>query len=232
MEERRFEKSAACFRFETELEAYMEGGSQSFITEHARDCGFCNVLLIDLEMIRQTATELPLAEPSPAVWANVHAQLEAEGAFKQSAGFWHRVLSGSPFPHAVPVGVLASLIVLASALTIPTQTDSRWNIPESVATSTAIATTAELAPSEDVALAQVVGDLEINYHANESSLAPEMKATYEKSLISLNDAIRECLDSLHHEPSNTLTHDYLLTAYTRKAEILTSALEFEGVNGR
>ena len=232
MEDGRLKTSAACLRFETELEAYLDGESQPFITSHARDCGFCNVLLTELQMIRQAAADLPLAEPSPAVWANIHAQLEAEGAFRQPMGLWHRLFSGSAFPHAVPVGVLASLVILASALTVPRQNDPRWDASESAAASTALATTAELSPSEDVALAQVVGDLEVNYHANERSLAPEMKATYEKSLISLNDSIRECRDSLHHEPSNTLTHDYLLTAYTRKAEILTSALEFEGVNGR
>jgi hypothetical protein len=74
----------------------------------------------------------------------------------------------------------------------------------------------------------VVSDLESNYRANEASLAPDLKATYEKSLVSLDGSIRECLDSLHQEPRNTLAHDYLLTAYTRKAEVLSSALEFEG----
>jgi hypothetical protein len=88
---------------------------------------------------------------------------------------------------------------------------------------------AELAPpAEDVSLAHVVSDLESNFKANEASMTPELKATYDKSLVSLNGSIRECLDSLHHEPGNTLAHDYLLTAYTRKAEVLSSALEFEG----
>jgi hypothetical protein len=59
-------------------------------------------------------------------------------------------------------------------------------------------------------------------------MTPDLKATYEKSLVSLDGSIRECLDSLHHEPGNALAHDYLLTAYTRKAEVLSSALEFEG----
>jgi DNA-binding IscR family transcriptional regulator len=83
-------------------------------------------------------------------------------------------------------------------------------------------------PPEDISLAHVVSDLESNFKANEASMTPDLKATYEKSLVSLDGSIRECLDSLHHEPRNTLAHDYLLTAYTRKAEVLSSALEFEG----
>jgi hypothetical protein len=79
-----------------------------------------------------------------------------------------------------------------------------------------------------VSLAHVVSDLEVNFRANEASMTPELKATYDKSLVSLDTSIRECLDSLHDEPRNTLAQDYLLTAYTRKAEVLSSALEFEG----
>jgi hypothetical protein len=82
--------------------------------------------------------------------------------------------------------------------------------------------------SEDGALARVVTELESSFRANEASMAPDLKATYEKSLVSLDGSIRECLDSLRQEPRNTLAHDYLLTAYTRKAEVLSSALEFEG----
>ena len=85
-----------------------------------------------------------------------------------------------------------------------------------------------LPTGEDSALAHVVSDLESNFRANEASMAPDLKATYEKSLVSLDGSIQECLDSLQHEPRNTLAHDYLLTAYTRKAEILSSALEFDG----
>jgi hypothetical protein len=225
-----FEKSAACFRFENELEAYLEGDSQPFITAHARECGFCDALLSDLQMIRQAAAEIPLEEPSPVVWANIRAQLDAEGAFHHKESGWRGLFSGISFPRPVPVGILASLIVIASALSVPNF--SRLGSPESAPASLAAATAGDAFPGEDGNLAQVVGDLETNYRANEASLAPELKATYEASLISLNGSIRECLDSLHHKPGNTLAHEYLLTAYTRKAEILSSALEFEGVNGR
>jgi hypothetical protein len=77
-------------------------------------------------------------------------------------------------------------------------------------------------------VAHVVSDLEGSFRQNEGSMAPDLKATYEKSLVSLDSSIQECLDSLRQEPGNTLAHDYLLTAYSRKAEVLSSALEFEG----
>jgi hypothetical protein len=105
----------------------------------------------------------------------------------------------------------------------------RWGRLDEAGGSPAVAQIAPAMPAgEDGALARVVSDLESNFRANEASMAPDLKATYEKSLVSLDGSIEECLDSLRHEPGNTLAHDYLLTAYTRKAEVLSSALEFQG----
>jgi len=67
--------------------------------------------------------------------------------------------------------------------------------------------------------------LEEAFRAREGSFAPDVKATYENSLNSLDASIRECGDSLQREPGNSLAHEYLLAAYSQKAEVLSSALE-------
>jgi hypothetical protein len=46
-------------------------------------------------------------------------------------------------------------------------------------------------------------------------------------LNSLDASIRECNDSLQREPGNSLAHEYLLAAYSQKAEVLSSALEID-----
>ncbi len=220
------EKRVACLRFDNELEAFLEGEARPFVTAHSQECPFCSAVLADLEMIRQAAREMPVEEPSPVVWANVRARLEAEGVLRPQISVWRNLLAWRYLAHPAPVGVLAGLIILGSLLSVPPRSADRWGNQDQYVTATAPATAISM--SEDSALARLVEDLEANYRANEATLAPDLKATYEKSLVSLNDSIRECLDSLHHEPRNTLAHEYLLTAYTRKAEILSSALEFEG----
>jgi hypothetical protein len=224
----REETAGACLRFEHELEGYLEGESRPFVTAHAQDCPFCHALLSDLELIRLAAREMPREEPSPVVWANVRARLEAEGAFRPQGSGWRKLLTWWAIPHPVPVAALAGLVILGSLLSMPPRSAQRWDATDTASASSPTLTTSDTPAGEDRALARLVQDLESNYRANETSLAPDLKATYEKSLVSLNDSIRECLDSLQHEPRNTLAHDYLLTAYTRKAEILSSALEFEG----
>jgi len=219
----------ACARFDDELEACLEGEARPFVVSHSQDCASCGALLADLQSIRQAARELPLEEPSRVVWANVRASLEAEGAFGTPVSRWRQILSWRVLHHAIPLGVLAAFVLLGSFLTLPSTSMQRWGGSDEVAGSPAVAQMASAMPTgEDGALALVVSDLEVNFRSNEASMAPDLKATYEKSLVSLDGSIRECLDSLQSEPGNTLAHDYLLTAYTKKAEVLSSALEFEG----
>ncbi len=220
--------AAACLQFDDELEAYLEGEAGSFVTAHAAACNSCRTLLADMEAIRQAARDLPLKEPSRSVWANVHARLEAEGAFGTPVNGWRQILAWRFMPHAVPLGVLAGLIFLGSVMTMPSGNVRPWESTDVAATSSTLPQLASLTSGEASTLARVVSDLESNFRANEASMAPDLKATYDKSLVALDGSIHECLDSLHQEPGNALAREYLLTAYTRKAEILSSALEFEG----
>ncbi len=219
-----------CAQFDAELQAYLEGEARPFILSHSQDCPPCGALLADLQALRQAARDLPPAEPSRVVWANVHARLEAEGAFGVPVRGWRQWLAWRIFPHALPLGALAALVFLGSVLALPSRDAQRWwKGPDEAARPSSVAEKASaMLTGEDGALARVVSELENNFRDNEASMAPDLKATYEQSLVSLDGSIHECLDSLQHEPGNTLAHDYLLTAYTRKAEVLSSALEFDG----
>jgi len=219
----------ACTRFADELEAYLEGESRPFIEPHSHECAVCGALLADVISIRQAARDLPQEDPSPAVWANVRARLDAEGAFGVPVRGWRQFLAWRLLPHALPLGVLALLVFVGLVLTLPDTSHQPWSSAEEVASSPVTVEVASLAPTvEDSTLTRVISDLDHSFRLNEASMAPDLKATYEKSLVSLDGSIQECLDSLRHEPRNALAHDYLMTAYTRKAELLSSALEFDG----
>ena len=222
------DKKSLCTRFDSELDAYLEGESRPFVTSHAQDCLICGGVLLDLEHLRAAARDLPLEDPSPAVWANIRAALVQEGALSHQPKGWRKFLDWQFLPHPAPAAVLAGLFAIGLILTTPSGSLLRRN-PATTALSSSNAKSAFVAlSSEDNALAQLVDELESTFQANQARLAPDMKATYQKSLESLNTSIQECLVSLREQPDNRLAHDYLLTAYTRKAEVLSSALEYEG----
>jgi hypothetical protein len=220
-------RTTACDRFELELPAYMEGEGAPFVPAHARGCAFCRVILEDLEALQAAALTLPLEEPSPLVWSYVRAQLQAVGAFTEKAGFWDWFRQLGLLQRPIPVAAFAGMVVVGCLLTAPR------NYPEPDTTSPISALPARSAVrsmafmGEGVALEQVVRELETTFRAREGSLAPDLKATYENSLVSLDASIRECSDSLQREPDNSLAHEYLLSAYSQKAEVLSSALEFD-----
>jgi hypothetical protein len=218
-----------CGRFDAELMAYLEGETRPFVTAHVRECVFCAVVLADLEQVRSLARQMPLAEPSPAVWANVRARLEGEGIFRPKARNWDWLNTLRALANPAPVGALACLAVLGVFLTAAPQALQQ---PETTASLFSYASPAEVtAPASPVAesqLAHMVADLEATYKANEKFLAPDLRATYAKGLSSLDTSIQECEDSLRKEPANTLAHDYLVSAYSQKAEVLATALEFQG----
>jgi hypothetical protein len=229
MEDGADERMIGCSRFEVELEAYMEGEAKPFVVSHAQDCPLCGAVLLDLERIRMVAHALPEVDPSPAVWANIRAVLAQEGALRPQRQGWRRLLNWQFLPNPATAAVLAGLVAFGLMLTTPTGHLSRWDPARtSVASTTDVRTTFANLSTQDNALAQVVEELEETFKANQANLAPDMKATYQKSLESLDTSIQECLASLQEQPDNRLAHDYLLTAYTRKAEVLSSALEYEG----
>lgn len=218
MAEQNYQPTAECSRFDAELMAYLEGETRPFVTAHLRECVFCAVVLADLEQVRFAARQFPLDVPAPAVWANVRARLDQEGFFRPQSRGWAWLGALRALADPAPIGALACLAILGALLT------ASPNPLEQPASTVAALTS----PTPDSELARTVENLEAAYKSYERFLAPETRATYEKGLISLDTSIRECKDSLRKEPYNTLAHDYLLSAYTQKAEVLASAMEFQG----
>ncbi len=219
----------ACRQFDMELEACLEGEDRPVVFAHARECPWCRTILADLELIRRVCREIPLEEPSASVWANVRATLAQERVIHEAAGAWPRWFQHFDFlPKPVPIAALAGLTILAVSLLVSPRAFNR-NVPSSsrLAQATAVEDVPPYSSDENV-LARELTEMEKSYQARQTSLDPAEKAVYQKSLESLDTSINECRASVRREPANYLAHEYLLTAYAQKAELLASALEFEG----
>jgi hypothetical protein len=205
----------------------MEGEKGPFVPAHIRACAFCSVIVGDLEALRSAALALPLEEPSPVVWSNIRAQLLAAGEFAERASLWDWFGQLNFLRRPAPVTAFACLLLLGCLVTVPRsylEQDATSGL-SALPARTAMRSMAFIGDSD--ALERVVQELEETFRAREASLAPDLRATYENSLNSLDVSIRECSDSLQREPDNSLAHEYLLSAYSQKAQVLSSALEFD-----
>jgi hypothetical protein len=227
MEETNCRVTEACYKLERQLSAYMEGENRPFVPAHARECASCRIIVEDLIALRSAAREIPLEEPAPAVWSSIRAQLAAAGAFGERESLWNRFLHLDFLHRPVPVLGLTCLIILGCFVTVPKTYRERQTMSGLTAlpAKTAVRSMALIGDSGD--LEHVVRELEETFRAREASLPPDLRATYENSLTSLDVSIRECSESLQQEPGNSLAHEYLLAAYSQKAEVLSSAVEFD-----
>jgi hypothetical protein len=217
-----------CDRFELELSAYLEGEPRPELERHAATCPYCSVVLADMALIRTEAASLPLETPPARVWANVRAQMAAEGLIKEQAS-WKRWFDWRSLEHsAAPLGALACLVIFSSVvLLVPSTSMDRSTTASWISLKDRDAMAAHILRVEDGDLASMVGELEKDFNARQGSLAPTVKATYLQGLKSLDDSISECRASVQKEPGNTLAREYLVSAYTQKAEVLAAALKYD-----
>ncbi len=219
---------ATCRKFDAELPAYLDGEDRPQVPAHARECAYCAVLLADLEQAIFASHHLPGDEPAPRVWANIRSRLADEGVIREQVSGWRRWLPHQVFqPASASAGALACLTLFAFSLLGPGQsglkTASGWLAPGS---GPAIATASVLGTDQN--LQQTIRQMEESYQALETTLDPNLKATYRQSLGTLDECIRECLTHCERQPSDALAREYLLSAYRAKAQVLASALQFDG----
>jgi hypothetical protein len=222
--------SEACRLFDAQVADYLEGGDRPAVIVHASECAFCGVILADLRAVISESATLGFEEPSPRVWANIRATLEAEGVFREPGGWWARWVSRlASLPSPAAVGALASLVILALSLSVSPDVFGPRTAPAGPAPkATQEAVASPQISGEDIALAETVNELENSFRARKTSFEPAVEDTYERGLVSLNNSIREARDSVKEEPGNALAREYLVAAYEEKAEVLSAALEYDG----
>jgi hypothetical protein len=217
-----------CREFQANLDAYLEGEGEPLWRAHADKCLACGALLADVESLRSAVSAWPLETPSPRVWSNIRATLASEGFFREKESFWKRWTGHTRLSAAAaPIGALAFLLIFAIFLLSPgdhLRKATPVNTSHLVATSMAPASLTTV----EANLVETVQQMEQSYKAREASLDPAAKQTYERGLTALDSSIQECLTSLHEQPQNTLARQYLMQAYSEKADVLASALEYYG----
>ncbi len=72
-----------CAEFQRVLPYIIDGGGTEQEQQHLATCEVCTDLVADLRYIAECAKLLvPMEDPSPRVWADIHRCLEEEGLIK------------------------------------------------------------------------------------------------------------------------------------------------------
>ncbi|MGB7555652.1 MAG: hypothetical protein WBM04_14865 [Candidatus Korobacteraceae bacterium] len=74
-----------CAEFQKVLPYIIDGGGSAEEQQHLATCHVCSDLVADLRYIAEAAKLLvPMEDPSPQVWNNIHDSLEREGLVKRA----------------------------------------------------------------------------------------------------------------------------------------------------
>ena len=205
--------SEACRRFDAQLQSYLEGEHRPELQVHASDCEYCGAVLADLLLLRTAGSELEPEQPPARMWANVRAALLQEGLIRpaRSRGWTWAQWLWRPIPAAALATVLALAVVFFHSRTRPHPNPSLQAIGN-------VQTT--------------VTEMERAFHVQSATLDPRIRLAYDKGLATLDGEIGDCEAALARQPDDSLTREYLASAYNEKAEVLASALELGDNNVR
>lgn len=205
-----------CAEFQKILPEYMERGGSTHEQDHLRSCAVCSDLVQDLQYIAEAAKLLlPIEEPAPRVWQGIQKSLEKEGIVRPARG------TGRLEPFLVParqnwMWQIAAVAVLAVVAAVALM---RYNAPNEMST----ASTAPVEASNagiDEADQQLLTEV--------SAVNPSMRATYEKSLRSVNSYIFDAKKSVAENPGDEDAREQLMQAYEQKAALYEMAMSRAG----
>jgi hypothetical protein len=204
-----------CSQFIDQLDAWLDGERHPDARDHARDCGACRSMAVDLDDIRVAAPALMIAdpEPSPRVWTALRAQLEEEGIIHGGG----RVAS--------PSGLPGWLEALFSTVPRPALAGAYLAFLVAVAVGLAGPFGLGTAPSPSFPLSAQLNSAEQTAFSSFNDSKSVVSASLHENLAIVDNYIVLCEQSVREEPDNEAAQDYLYQAYQQKADLIAQMTE-------
>jgi hypothetical protein len=192
--------------------------------QHLALCSRCAVVFDDLKTLVAESGKLPLFEPEARLWMRVQTQCEAERLIRTQKSFasWFEWARVPEWPRmATAAGTLVVLILVATV----------WLYRGlGIEPTTPVSETAqEMQATQEIRLAeqhylQAIDSLENITRSRMAQMDPSLKDVLEDNLATIDYYIDKCRETVKNEPSNALAQRYLLEAYRKKVDLLTSVI--------
>jgi hypothetical protein len=213
-----------CSKCEELLSDYLDGllelGERAGVERHLAECSGCRILRDDLLQIIHFSRNLPLHTPSTAVWAGIHAQIEAGGV---GSRWWPRVAERHFTFTARQLAVAAAALLLAFAATVFVARsnairDESGSSTERTADSRQLHTESISAAISEIE--QRVGRLEANVEQRRIGWNADLQTAFDRQMLYVDQSLAECRQGLRANPYDEVCQDLMLTAYREKVRLL------------
>jgi hypothetical protein len=206
-----------CAEFQKILPEYMERGGSAAEREHLRSCTVCSDLVQDLQYIAEAAKLLlPMEEPPSRVWQGIQQSLEKEGIVRPARGP-ERIKPFLVTARSTWIWRTAVVVVLAVLAVVAL---SRYNAHKQAQVAAGTLTVDSATSGIDNTDQQLLAEVSVGN--------PAMRATYEKSLRSVNSYISDARKSVEANPGDEDAREQLMEAYEQKAALYEMAMSRAG----
>jgi hypothetical protein len=212
------------------IDGTLELGEQSKIEHHLADCESCRAVRDDLLQVVHFSKQLPLHTPSSALWARIETDLAAErphNSWSRAKALWMRV-QNRYLSLSVPqlVASAAALAIVVSIGVILARQNGPGFTNQFAATQadmTPLSTNLLSNPQDAEAMNQIeqrIGQLAQSVEQRKVSWTPELRQTFDRNMIHVDQTLIECKHQLNNNPADRTSQDLMLNAYREKVRLL------------
>jgi len=200
-----------------DLDGLLTPEKKAALDSHLESCPDCRDLKCDFAAIVEKAKDLPVLEPSPAVWANIAARVrQAEREMPAPVGerkFWAAILRPAGLRYALAAAL--GLIIIGGAV-------AGWKWRTGIARSGDDSVDFTLAKLKEaqVYYEKAVASLSEAVRSQKERMDPRLAEAFQQNLESIDATIRACQQIVRGDPDNLTARNYLLTAYREKVNFL------------
>lgn len=208
------------------IDGLLEMGEQSRIERHMADCEPCRAVRDDLLQLVHFSRQLPLHTPSGAIWTRIQSSLADErpkGFFPRIKAWMTRLENrhlNLSLPQlaasAVALAVVVSLgVIFVNRNKIETETaDIAASVPQTTLRLNL------LSSPEGQNVEQRINYLEATIQQKKANWEPELRETFERNMLYVEQSLLECQQQLHGNPNDQVSKELMLNAYREKVRLL------------
>lgn len=208
------------------IDGLLELGEQTKVERHLADCEPCRAVRDDLLQIVHFSHQLPEQAPSTALWSRIQTELAKEQPVSASARFrlWWARLREQHFNLSLPqLAASAAALTIVLSLGIIVFRRDAATAPGNLNTLTP-GTVERLSNAsnnaEFDALEQQINHLSETIEQKKGEWAPELRETYERNLVYVNQSLAECRHQINEDPADDTAQELMLNAYREKLRLL------------
>lgn len=212
----------SCQEYEAQIGDYvddaMSGAERATFESHLATCATCQAIVADFRVIRAASLSLEPQLPSPHVWRQIEAAIDAEPKpLLAGAGQWWRTFA----PVAAMSVLVASLTWTAVQLApVPNQREAAL-VARPASSPVTILSEYQLAERN---LTSTIEGLERIAETDRTTLDMETADVLKANLTVLDGAIGESREALQQEPENDVAQQSLFDALRNKVALLQDTI--------